>query len=88
MVSVLDSIDEEAIINPDNSENDNVIDSDNELPEDKTDNDLNQDNNNDDFIVHVSQVSLNRTNIIIKVGQVKELIAKIYPYNSENKKLI
>lgn len=44
--------------------------------------------NNNDGIIHVEEVALNRTNIIVKVGHSKQLIATIYPKNTTNKKLI
>ena len=39
-------------------------------------------------IVHVTNVSLDRTNIILKVGQRRKMIASIYPKNVTNNKLI
>lgn len=78
--------------NPNNEFDDKYSDDDefNRPPIDpNTDNNKeNTDNSNNDFIVHVSQVSLNRTNIIVKVNYEKTLVATIYPENSYNKKLV
>ena len=45
-------------------------------------------NGDEDGIIHIEEVALNRTNIIVKVGHSKQLIATIYPKNATNKKLI
>ena len=39
-------------------------------------------------IIHVQEVALDRTNIIVKVGHTKQLNATIYPKNATNKTLV
>lgn len=45
-------------------------------------------NGDEDGTVHIEEVALDRTNIIVKVGHSKQLNATIYPKNVSNKKLI
>ena len=45
-------------------------------------------NGDEDGTVHIEEIALDRTNIIVKVGHSKQLNAIIYPKNATNKKLI
>lgn len=45
-------------------------------------------NGDEDGIVHIEEIALDRTNIIVKVGHSKQLNVTIYPKNATNKKLI
>lgn len=45
-------------------------------------------NGDEDGQIHIEEVALDRTNIIVKVGYSKKLNATIYPKNASNKKLI
>lgn len=45
-------------------------------------------NGDEDGIIHVQEVALDRTNIIVKVGHTKQLNATIYPKNATNKTLV
>lgn len=54
-------------------------------PDNNTDDDI---IDNNDGTIHIVEVALDRTNIIVKVGKTKQLHATIYPKNATNKKLI
>lgn len=90
VVTVLDNVD-----NSNNDDNDNenknnpILDNDNNNNNSNIKNeDNNEDSNKNDFIVHVSEISLDRTNIVVKVKNTKRLVATIYPNNANNKTLI
>ena len=83
IVSVLDTGESEnnrPDINPDPGDKPTI-----EPPDNNTDDDIIDDN---DGTIHIVEVTLDRTNIIVKVGKTKQLHATIYPKNATNKKLI
>ena len=83
IVSVLDTGESEnnrPDINPDPGDKPTI-----EPPDNNTDDDIIDDN---DGTIHIVEVALDRTNIIVKVGKTKQLHATIYPKNATNKKLI
>ena len=83
IVSVLDTGESEnnrPNINPDPGDKPTI-----EPPDNNTDDDIIDDN---DGTIHIVEVALDRTNIIVKVGKTKQLHATIYPKNATNKKLI
>lgn len=83
IVSVLDTGESEnnrPDINPDPGDKPTI-----EPPDNNTDDDTIDDN---DGTIHIVEVALDRTNIIVKVGKTKQLHATIYPKNATNKKLI
>ena len=83
IVSVLDTGESEnnrPDINPDPGDKPTI-----EPPDNNTDDDIIDDN---DGTIHIVEVALDRTNIIVKVGKTKQLHATIYPKNETNKKLI
>ena len=83
IVSVLDigeSENNRPNINPDPGDKPTI-----EPPDNNTDDDIIDDN---DGTIHIVEVALDRTNIIVKVGKTKQLHATIYPKNATNKKLI
>ena len=83
IVSVLDTGESEnnrPNINPDPGNKPTI-----EPPDNNTDDDIIDDN---DGTIHIVEVALDRTNIIVKVGKTKQLHATIYPKNATNKKLI
>ena len=83
IVSVLDTGQSEnnrPDINPDPGDKPTI-----EPPDNNTDDDIIDDN---DGTIHIVEVALDRTNIIVKVGKTKQLHATIYPKNATNKKLI
>ena len=83
IVSVLDigeSENNRPDINPDPGDKPTI-----EPPDNNTDDDIIDDN---DGTIHIVEVALDRTNIIVKVGKTKQLHATIYPKNATNKKLI
>ena len=83
IVSVLDAGESEnnrPDINPDPGDKPTI-----EPPDNNTDDDIIDDN---DGTIHIVEVALDRTNIIVKVGKTKQLHATIYPKNATNKKLI
>lgn len=83
IVSVLDTGESEnnrPDINPDPGDKPTI-----KPPDNNTDDDIIDDN---DGTIHIVEVALDRTNIIVKVGKTKQLHATIYPKNATNKKLI
>ena len=83
IVSVLDTGESEnnrPDINPDPGDKPTI-----EPPDNNTDDDIIDDN---DGTIHIVEVALDRTNIIVKAGKTKQLHATIYPKNATNKKLI